>query len=135
MLPAFFSIGIRFSIAKLYDEPYSYGTASWLIFLESVPLTKIAGAQLFHGDTNDMLTFIIAVQSMNESTIREIETLVSHHARFRQFCADPPFVSGTLLVREPLIQAGRVTSKGELDAGNNCLQEAWRIFSRQYRTL
>lgn len=131
MLPTVPSIGIAFSIAKLYDEPHSYGTESWLIFLESVPLDGIAGAQLFHGDTDDMRSFIIAVQSMDGGAISEIPSLVSNHPRFRQFCADPPFVSGAALFREPLARAGRVTAAGVLEAESYPLKEAWAIFSKK----
>ncbi len=131
MLPTIPSIGIQFSIAKLYDEPHSYGAESWLIFFESVPLVKIAGALLFHGDTDDMYTFIIAVQSIDGRTISEIQSLVRNHPRFGQFCADPPFVSGPALFREPLAQAGRVTAAGILEAKDYCVKEAWEIFSKR----
>jgi len=131
MIPTIPSIGIQFSIAKLYDEPRAYGTESWLIFFESVPLARIAGTQLFHGDTDDMYTFIIAFQSIDGRMISEIQSLVSNHPRFGQFCADPPFVSGPALFREPLTWAGRVRAAGVLEAPDNCVKEAWEIFSKR----
>lgn len=117
MIPNMPALGIRFDIGKI--ESGAYGYECWKVFWRAVSIEKLSGALLFEGDTAATLNgreyvYCIAVQSINTTIFDEIQVALEQSTEFKRIAASPRFVKNNHVVGEPLPDAGRVDSAGNL---------------------
>ena len=120
MISGMRGLGIRFDIDRI--DATVYGFECWKTFWQSVDVNKLAGGHLFEGDTADTLdgnekVFCIAVQVDNPNVLSEISDNLERDAEFQRIAVYPEFHEGSELLREPLVDAGRVDSSGKLVGG------------------
>jgi len=123
MIPNLPTLGIRFDIDKLesdtYDS-YTYGFAAWLVFWRAVEISSLAGnTLLFEGDIpaiisgKEYFVYCIVVQSETVD-LEAIQSALEQSEEFRSVQASQPFVEAADVVEEPLLEAGRIDSEGNL---------------------
>lgn len=120
MLANLSTLGIRFDIGKI--DAATYGYEAWKIFWRVVDIENLPGCLLFEGDTMATLNgsenvFCIAVQSMYYPALQQIRAALEKDAAFNSVLASPPFVEDAEVVREPLVDSGRVDAFGRLVGG------------------
>ena len=120
-------LGIRFNIDEVDDN--SYGEACWKVFWRAVDVKKLSGALLFEGDTFATLrgqenVYCLAIQC-NVNILREIQAALESSAEFQKIAALPAFILNELVLREPLLDAGRVDETGTLLGKNDTSQPAF----------
>jgi len=113
MIPNLPTIGIRFDATK------AYGSDCWAVFWRIMDPATMKHALLYEGDSAASLmhsesVFIIAVQSQNASVITGIKADLSASPQFKNVAAEPMFVEGQDCVAEPLPEAGKIDSAGNL---------------------
>ncbi len=113
MIPKGPVIGLRF------DSTKAYGSDCWAIFWRAIDPETIKNVQLYEGDSAASLTrkesvFIIAVQGSDNSAISRIKNALSASQEFENVAAQPMFVEGQYCLAEPLPEAGRIDSAGNL---------------------
>lgn len=114
------TLGIRFDIGKI--DSGGYGFECWKVFWRTIDIKKLGGALLFEGDTMATLNrredvFCIAIQGINPAVFREIRASLEQSAEFQKVAASPKFFEGGNVVNEPLPEAGRINSSGNLIGG------------------
>ncbi len=111
------TLGIRFDIDKL--ESGAYGMAAWEIFWRAVDIDSLKGdTLLFEGNTAATIksqenVYCIVVQSIT-ADLRAVRSALEQSAGFRSVTASPPFVEAADVLEEPLLEAGRIDSEGNL---------------------
>lgn len=118
MIPNIPALGIRFDIDKL--ESGAYGMAAWKVFWRAVDIDSLAGnTLLFEGDIRaivngiDYFVYCIVVQSVT-ADLGAVQSALEQSAEFRSVQASPPFVEAADVLEEPLLEAGRIDSQGNL---------------------
>lgn len=111
------ALGIRFDIDKAGSGYYGY--ECWKVLWRAVDVEILSAASLFEGDTDATLrgrerVYCIAVQSIDSSIFDQIRTALEQSTEFQNIAASPKFVEHDQVVREPLLDAGRVDSGGNL---------------------
>ncbi len=121
MIPNIPALGIRFDIDKL--ESGAYGMAAWKVFWRAVDIDSLAGdTLLFEGDTAPTPNgfenvYCIVVQSVT-ADLGAVQSALEQNAEFQRLAASPPFVEAADVLEEPLLEAGRIDSKGNLVGKN-----------------
>src|SRR6185295_4178587 len=115
------ALGIRFEIQKLEDRvgQGAYGQSAWVVFWRVVEPTRLAGALLYEGDTALTLQrgedcYCIGVQGVHENVFQEIMNNLQISREYLTVCAQPHFVRGPGVLREPLMLAGMVGRGGQI---------------------
>ena len=116
------ALGIRFDIGKI--ESVDYGTECWKVFWRAVDIGKVAGCELYEGDTRATLysrenVYCLALQSADRSALERARAALEKDAGFEALAASPKFVEGVSVTGEPLPEAGRVDGDGKLVGGFN----------------
>ena len=118
MIPNMPALGIIFNIDKLGSS--AYGMAAWEIFWRAVNIDSLSGNTfLFEGDIKTNVSgkvcfvYCIVVQS-DTADLRAVQSALEQSAEFRGVQASPPFVDEYEVMDEPLLEAGRIDSKGNL---------------------
>jgi hypothetical protein len=116
MIPAFPALGIRFDIGKI--ESANYGFECWKVLWKAVDLQSVRGVMFSEGDTMATLNgnenvFCIGAQVLDSVTLPAIRAALESSLEFRKVSASPAFVEGPGVLREPLVDTGRVDLLGE----------------------
>lgn len=111
------AIGIRFDIDKIKNN--SYGYKCWETLWRAIDPKDIGIASLREGDTQATLmrsenVYCIAIQTTGN--IERIKHVLSQNEAFKRVCANPMFTNN--ISKEPLMNSGRITSNGDLVAGD-----------------
>ena len=122
MIPDVPTIGIRFDIDKVGGGYYGYHC--WKTFWQAIEPGQITAAALYDGDTAATLSsrenvFCLVVQSPDTACLSKIKAALNASDRFKEVSATPAFIEDSSYIREPLVEAGRIDSKGDFigDAG------------------
>lgn len=120
MIPGMPALGIRFDIGSI-DEG-GYGKACWKIFWQTITPESLGTALLFEGDTAATLAatpesenvYCLAVQSFDGRVLETVKEALAASPAYHEVSATPMFVEGDACLREPLVEAGKVTAAGLL---------------------
>jgi hypothetical protein len=118
------TIGARFEINKIASG--SYGEDCWKIFWRAISPAELPGALLWEGDTGASChgqesVYCIAVQCADAEIVERVRSALLQNTEFKKVCSEPMFVDGARCTSEPLPDAGKVDSAGNLvgDAWNS----------------
>ena len=116
MIPSMPALGIRFDIGRV-DEG-AYGKACWKIFWQTITLESLGTALLFEGDTNATPSsenvYCLGVQSFDSRVLEAVKEALAASPAYHEVSANPMFVEGDACLREPLVEAGKVSAVGRL---------------------
>lgn len=115
-IPRMTSLGIRFQIDKV-QKLGDYGTQCWKIVWQALDPEALTGALLKEGDTQATLRrleniYCIAIEGFIdcEDLCDKLQSLPV----FRECAATPPFIRGSEIASEPLVEAGRIDGAGRI---------------------
>lgn len=125
MLPNMPTLGVRFDIDRVEEiGSAAYGFECWRVLWRAVDVHALAGSLLFAGDTaatfsGQEYVYCIAIQSTDESALNAVRSGLEKSEEFSRLAASPPFVEEAEVTSEPLVDAGRLDSDGNLLAGDS----------------
>lgn len=112
------SLGVRFEIAKVDDSSCGYGEACWRIFWQVVNKDLLAGTQLRDGDTNATPdrenVYCLSITWIDASAERmaKVREALEGSKVYTTVAATPRFVEGEYVIKEPLVDDGRIDLSG-----------------------
>lgn len=135
MIPDMPALGVRFEIGKI--ESAVYGAAGWKVFWNVVDISKFGECLLFEGDTRASLhgtenVFYLAIQSHDEKVLKDIRSALNESVDYQALAASPNFTEDSIVISEPLPEAGRVDVTVNLiggykaRSGLEAVQREWR---------
>jgi len=113
-------LGVRFDIGKV--DSGTYGLECWRVFWGAIDPSQLAGSILYEGDTAATLggsenVFCIAVRTADRAALQRARELLERSPEFQRVAAaSPEFIDEDRLAGEPLPEAGRITTRGELES-------------------
>lgn len=116
MIPGMPALGVRFDIDDVEDG--AYGKACWKIFWQIVTPESLGTVLLFEGDSvgtpGSENVYCLAVQSFDGRVLETVKEALAASPAYHEVSATPMFVEGDACLREPLVEAGKVTAAGLL---------------------
>ncbi|HEX6377288.1 MAG TPA: hypothetical protein VFZ91_16390 [Allosphingosinicella sp.] len=111
------AVGFRFDIGKI--DSGSYGDECWKTFWRVADGKLPAGAVLREGDTKASMdgkenVFCISLEHADPDVVAQLREAMLEDAGFRDLSATPPVADGADCLAEPLVQSGRIDSRGDL---------------------
>jgi hypothetical protein len=109
------ALGLLFDVSKI--ETGAYGIESWKIFWRAIDITELFVKKLllFEGDlAADDNIYCIGVQALDQDVLTKIKRIMEKDEEYNKIAANPCFIEGSILYKEPLPSAGILEWPGKL---------------------
>lgn len=109
------ALGILFDVSKIKEG--AYGIESWKIFWRSIDMIELFVKKLllFEGDlAADDNIYCIGLQAIDQDVLTKIKNIMEKNEAYNKVAANPSFLEGSILYREPLSSAGILEWPGKL---------------------
>ena len=109
------ALGILFDVSKI--KAGAYGIESWKIFWCAIDMTELFVKKLllFEGDlAADDNIYCIGVQALDQDVLTKIKRIMEKNEDYNKVAANPSFLEGPTLYKEPLPSAGILEWPGKL---------------------
>ena len=95
---------------------------------KAIDIKKYVNLMFFEGDTNatpySENVYCIAIQSSNQDILNSIKHDFKESSFFSKIVSSPIFIEGEEIFNEPLMDAGKIDSKGEFSPLNWSCKDA-----------